>query len=91
LKDAKAPWWELRRTAYQVIEEQDQLARVRGEPRSIRFDKSPDFAGQMLDQCAYLNTIEVDFLRPGLPRISVTSRYASFGFGNFKKQPIENF
>jgi putative transposase len=50
-----------------VIEELDRLARVRGKPRSIRVDNGPEFAGQMLDQWAYLNKIELDFSKPGKP------------------------
>jgi putative transposase len=53
--------------AYQVVEELDRLARLRGKPRSIRVDNGPEFAGQFLDQWAYLNKIELDFSRPGKP------------------------
>lgn len=53
--------------AYQVIEELDRLARVRGKPRSIRVDNGPEFAGRLLDQWAYLNRVELDFSRPGKP------------------------
>jgi len=53
--------------AYQVIEELDRLARLRGKPRSIRVDNGPEFAGRMLDQWAYLNKVELDFSRPGKP------------------------
>lgn len=53
--------------AYQVIEELDRLARLRGKPRSIRVDNGPEFAGRLLDQWAYLNKVELDFSRPGKP------------------------
>ncbi|MBO9403447.1 IS3 family transposase [Shimia sp. R9_3] len=53
--------------AYQVIEELDRLARIRGKPRSIRVDNGPEFAGRLLDQWAYLNKVELDFSRPGKP------------------------
>ncbi len=53
--------------AYQVIDELDRLARLRGKPRSIRVDNGPEFAGRMLDQWAYLNKVELDFSRPGKP------------------------
>ncbi|MDE4275924.1 IS3 family transposase [Phaeobacter gallaeciensis] len=53
--------------AYQVIDELDRLARVRGKPRSIRVDNGPEFAGRLLDQWAYLNKVELDFSRPGKP------------------------
>ena len=47
--------------AYQVIEELDRRARLRGEPRSIRVDNGPEFYGRLLDQWAYLSKIELDF------------------------------
>ncbi len=53
--------------AYQVIDELDRIARVRGKPRSIRVDNGPEFAGRLLDQWAYLNKVELDFSRPGKP------------------------
>ena len=53
--------------AYQVIDELDRLARIRGKPRSIRVDNGPEFAGRLLDQWAYLNKVELDFSRPGKP------------------------
>lgn len=53
--------------AYQVVDELDRLARIRGQPRSIRVDNGPEFAGRLLDQWAYLNKVELDFSRPGKP------------------------
>jgi putative transposase len=53
--------------AYQVVDELDRLCRLRGKPRSIRVDNGPEFAGRLLDQWAYLNTVELDFSRPGKP------------------------
>lgn len=53
--------------AYQVVDELDRLARLRGKPRSIRVDNGPEFAGRLLDQWAYLNKVELDFSRPGKP------------------------
>lgn len=53
--------------AYQVIDELDRIARLRGKPRSIRVDNGPEFAGRLLDQWAYLNKVELDFSRPGKP------------------------
>jgi len=53
--------------AYQVVEELDRLARLRGKPRSIRVDNGPEFAGRLLDQWAWLNKVELDFSRPGKP------------------------
>lgn len=51
--------------AYQIIDELDRLARIRGKPRSIRVDNGPEFAGRLLDQWAYLNKVELEFSPPG--------------------------
>ncbi len=53
--------------AAQVVEVLDQLARVRGKPKSLRVDNGPEFAGRLLDHWAYLNKVEIDFSRPGTP------------------------
>lgn len=53
--------------AFHVIETLDRLAHERGKPRAIRCDNGPEFAGRMLDQWAYLNSVELDFSRPGKP------------------------
>ena len=53
--------------AYQVIDELDRLARIRGKSRRIRVDNGPEFAGRLLDQWAYLSKVELDFSRPGKP------------------------
>ena len=51
--------------AYQVIDELDCIARLRGKPRSIRVDNGLEFVGRLLDEWAYLNKVELDFSRPG--------------------------
>ncbi len=56
--------------AYQVVEELDRIARLRGKPKSIRVDNGPEFAGRLLDQWAYLNNVELDFSRPGKPTVN---------------------
>lgn len=53
--------------AYEIIDELDRLARIRGKPRSIRVDNGPEFAGRLLDQLAYLNKVELDVSRPRKP------------------------
>jgi putative transposase len=53
--------------AFQVIEVLDELVQVRGQPRSLRVDNGPEFAGRLLDQWAYLKGVELDFSRPGKP------------------------
>ena len=45
--------------ACHVIDELDRIARARGKPRNIRVDNGPRFAGRLLDQWAYLNTVEL--------------------------------
>ena len=53
--------------AAQVVEALDQLARLRGKPKSLRVDNGPEFAGRLLDHWVYLNKVEIDFSRPGKP------------------------
>ncbi|MEO1312658.1 MAG: DDE-type integrase/transposase/recombinase [Pseudomonadota bacterium] len=53
--------------AYQVVDEQDRLARIRGKPRSNRVENGPEFARRILDQWAYLNKVELDFSGPAKP------------------------
>ena len=66
-REALAPCARTNFRAYQVIDELDRLARIRGKPRSVRVDNGPDSAGRMLDQWAYLNKIELDCSMPGKP------------------------
>jgi putative transposase len=35
--------------------------------KSIRIDNGPEFTSKALDQWAYLNGVELDFIRPGKP------------------------
>ena len=53
--------------AYQVVEALDAVARIRGNPNSLRVDNGPEFASRMLDQWAYSKGVELDFSRPGKP------------------------
>jgi transposase InsO family protein len=38
-----------------------------GNPKRMRVDNSPEYAGCLVDQWAYLNGVELDFSRPGTP------------------------
>jgi putative transposase len=53
--------------AFKVVAELDQLARERGQPKALKVDNGPEFAGRMLDQWAHLNGVEIDFSRPEKP------------------------
>jgi len=44
-----------------------QVAEETGLPKSIRIDNGPEFTSKALDQWAYLNGVELDFIRPGKP------------------------
>jgi putative transposase len=44
-----------------------QVADEKGLPKSIRIDNGPEFTSKVLDQWAYLNRVELDFIRPGKP------------------------
>jgi len=43
------------------------VVQEKGFPKSIRVDNGPEFTSKMLDQWAYLNSVELDFIRPGKP------------------------
>jgi len=43
------------------------VAKQRGLPRTIRVDNGPEFISKRLDQWAYFNGVELDFIRPGKP------------------------
>lgn len=44
-----------------------QVVEGKGLPKSIRIDNGPEFTSKVLDQWAYLNGVELDFIRPGKP------------------------
>jgi putative transposase len=50
-----------------VVEVLMRVAEERGLPEKIRLDNGPEFTSKMLDQWAYLNGVELDFIRPGKP------------------------
>ena len=50
-----------------VVEALMGVVQEKGLPNSIRVDNGPEFTSKMLDQWAYLNGVELDFIRPGKP------------------------
>jgi putative transposase len=44
-----------------------QVFEEKGLPKSIRIDNGPEFTSKVLDQWAYLNGVDLDFIRPGKP------------------------
>jgi putative transposase len=50
-----------------LVEVLMQVTQVKGFPKSIRVDNGPEFTSKILDQWAYLNGIQLDFIRPGKP------------------------
>ena len=44
-----------------------QVVEEKGLPKSIRIDNGPEFTSKVLDQWAYLDGVEPDFIRPGKP------------------------
>jgi len=44
-----------------------EVVEKKGLPQSIRIDNGPEFTSKVLDQWAYLNGVELDFIRPGKP------------------------
>jgi putative transposase len=51
----------------QVVRVLEELAYLRGVPKSLRVDNGPEFSGKMLDLWAYFNGVTLDFSRPGKP------------------------
>lgn len=45
----------------------EQIKSLRGVPRIIRCDNSPESVSKILDKWAYENKVELDFSRPGKP------------------------
>lgn len=50
-----------------VIDQLFNLFVFRNVPEHIRSDNGPEFVSKALDQWAYLNSVELDFSRPGKP------------------------
>ncbi len=48
-----------------VVEVLMDVAMKRGLPAKIRVDNGPEFTSKLLEQWAYLNGVELDFIRPG--------------------------
>ena len=50
-----------------VVEVLMQLSKQRNLPGRIQVDNGPEFISKRLDQWAYFNGVEMDFIRPGKP------------------------
>jgi putative transposase len=50
-----------------LVEVLMQVVAEKGSPKVIRVDNGPEFTSKVLDQWAYLNGVELDFIRPGKP------------------------
>jgi len=50
-----------------VVRVLEKLSKTRQLARSIRVDNGAEFTSKILDQWAYLNGVELDFIRPGKP------------------------
>ena len=50
-----------------LVEVLMQVVAEKGSPKVIRVDNGPEFTSKVLDQWAYLNVVELDFIRPGKP------------------------
>jgi len=54
-------------TGHDVARVLTRVGTERGLPKTIRVDNGPEFASKALDQWAYWNKVELDFIRPGKP------------------------
>lgn len=52
---------------HRVVEVLMRLSRARSLPKTIRLDNGPEFISKVVDQWAYLNSVDLDFSRPGKP------------------------
>jgi putative transposase len=50
-----------------LVEVLMQVVQEKGLPKTIKVDNGPEFTSKILDQWAYLNGVELDFIRPGKP------------------------
>jgi putative transposase len=50
-----------------VVRVLERISKTRKLPRTIRVDHGAEFTSKILDQWAYLNGVELDFIRPGKP------------------------
>jgi putative transposase len=50
-----------------VVEVLTRLSKSRGLPKRIQVDNGPEFISKRMDQWAYFNGVELDFIRPGKP------------------------
>lgn len=50
-----------------VVEVLRRLSKSRDLPKKIQVDNGPEFISKRLDQWAYFNGVELDFIRPGKP------------------------
>jgi len=50
-----------------VVEVLTRLSKKRDLPKKIQVDNGPEFISKRLDQWAYFNRVELDFIRPGKP------------------------
>ena len=48
-------------------EAEGKLGKLRDLPKRIQVDNGPEFISKRLDQWAYFNGVELDFIRPGKP------------------------
>jgi len=50
-----------------VAEILNRLSKLRDLPKRVQVDNGPEFISKRLDQWAYFNGVELDFIRPGKP------------------------
>ena len=61
----------------------DKLAETRRLPEVITIDNGPEFAGRVLDEWAYRNSVKLNFIRPGKP---IENAYAESFIGRLRDE-----
>ena len=66
-KEAPAIEVDVSLTGERVTETLDRLALFQGLPKVLRMDNGPEFQSKALDEWAYRNGVQLEFIRPGKP------------------------
>jgi putative transposase len=66
-----------------VVSVLERLAETRGLPNVITTDNGPEFTGRALDEWAYRNGVQLNFIRPGKP---IENAYAESFIGRLRDE-----
>ena len=64
-----------------MVEQMKRLVALRGAPESITTDNGGEFAGRAMEAWAYRLGVQMDFIRPGGPFSTASSRVSTADCG----------